>query len=81
MAFLREHPTEAADILRKRFEGLEPAAFDDAFEIIRRWTAKSTRIEEEGLRHAQDLMVFAGMIKDEERLASFAEIYTNKFAK
>lgn len=81
MAFLREHPKEASVILRKRFEGLEPAAFDDAFEIVRKWTAKSTRIEEEGLQHAQDLMVFAGMIKDEERLSSFAELYTNKFTK
>ena len=81
MAFLREHPAEARAILAKRFAGLDPAAFEEAFAIVSKWTARSTRIREDGLRHAQDLMVHAGMIKEDERLASFTELYTNKFAR
>ena len=81
MTFLREHPREARAILAKRFTGLEPAAFDEAFAIISKWTAKSTRIGEGGLHHAQELMVQSGMIKEDERLASFTELYTNKFTR
>ena len=36
---------------------------------------------EEGWAKAQELALVAGMIKPEEKLSSFAELYTNKYAK
>jgi len=81
MTYLHEHPKEAGDILKKRMPGMDPGAFDDAFAMTRKWTPKTMKMSEEGLKNAQELMVIGGMLKAEEKLASFHEIYTNKYVK
>jgi hypothetical protein len=49
--------------------------------MTRKWTPRTMRISDKGIANAQELMVIGGMLKPEEKLASFAEIYTNKYAK
>jgi hypothetical protein len=38
-------------------------------------------VKEKGLANAQQLMLVGGMLKPEEKLASFKDIYTDKFTK
>jgi ABC-type nitrate/sulfonate/bicarbonate transport system substrate-binding protein len=79
--FMHESPKEAAEVLRKRMRDMEPALLQAAYDAILRWTPKSTRIDEAALANTQRFMIESGMMKDSEKLASFAEIYTNKYAK
>jgi len=81
VAFTHDRPKEAADILRKRIPNMDEGAFDEAFAMTRKGIPRSLAIGDAGLKNAQELMVIGGMIKDEERLASFKDIYTNKFMK
>ncbi len=81
IAFIREHPEEAFAIMKKRMAGVDVRALRGAFDDVRKWTPKTTKINVEGLKHAQDLMIEGKMIKPSEKLASFDAIYTNKYAK
>jgi ABC-type nitrate/sulfonate/bicarbonate transport system substrate-binding protein len=81
MTYLHAHPKEAGDILKKRMPGMDPGAFDDAFAMTRKWTPKTMKMSDQGLKNAQELMIIGGMLKAEEKLASFGEIYTNKYVK
>jgi ABC-type nitrate/sulfonate/bicarbonate transport system substrate-binding protein len=80
MIYLLDHPKEAGEILKKRVTGMDEAAFQDAFAMTRKWTPRTMKISDQGIKNAQELMVIGGMLKEEEKLASFGEIYTNKYA-
>jgi ABC-type nitrate/sulfonate/bicarbonate transport system substrate-binding protein len=80
MIYLLDHPKEAGEILKKRVTGMDEGAFQDAFAMTRKWTPRTMKISDQGIRNAQELMVIGGMLKEEEKLKSFAEIYTNKYA-
>lgn len=79
--FMHEHPKEAADVLRKRMRDMDPELLEASYDRILRWTPKSTRINEAVFANTQRFMVESGMVKESEKLASFADIYTNKYAK
>jgi ABC-type nitrate/sulfonate/bicarbonate transport system substrate-binding protein len=81
MVYMHDHPKESIAHLHKRMPTIDPAVFAESFELIRRWTPRTAEIKETALLNAQQLMLVGGMIKDSEKLASFTEIYTNKFAK
>jgi ABC-type nitrate/sulfonate/bicarbonate transport system substrate-binding protein len=81
MLYMNDHPKEALEILKKRMPGGDQAAFVDAFELTRKGTPRTTKINERGIQNAQELSVDGLMIKPEEKLASFAGIFTNKFTK
>jgi ABC-type nitrate/sulfonate/bicarbonate transport system substrate-binding protein len=78
-AFIHDHPAEALEILRKRMPSVHPDDLKGSFEQMQKTTPRDIRMSEEGLRHAQELMLAGGMIKEGEKLSSFAALYTNKF--
>ena len=55
--------------------------FQEAFDLTRKATPRTTKINEKGMQNAQELSVDALMIKPEEKLAKFDDIFTNKFTK
>lgn len=79
--FIQDRPAQALDILRKRMPDVHPDDLKGSFEQMQKTTPRSIRMSEEGLAHAQELMVIGGMIKEEEKLPSFSAIYTNKFIR
>jgi len=82
MAYMNDHPKESLAILAKRMPGEDPAALAEGFKLMVPWTPRSGgRMDEEGWRRAQELMLIAGMIKPDEQLKSFEAIYTNKYIK
>jgi hypothetical protein len=81
MAYMLDHPTESLEILAKRLPGTDPAVLAESVEQIRLWTPRSGRMDEAYWHKAQEVMLVGGMLKPEEKLASFADIYTNKFVK
>jgi ABC-type nitrate/sulfonate/bicarbonate transport system substrate-binding protein len=81
MNFLHDKPKESIDILHKAIPGMPPDVFEEAFKVIIQWMPRRGESDEARFTKAQDVMVIAGMIKAEEKLASFKDLYTNKFIK
>jgi ABC-type nitrate/sulfonate/bicarbonate transport system substrate-binding protein len=81
MIYLLDHPKESLAILVKRMPGGQQAAFEEAFELTRKGTPRTTKINPKGMENAQELSVDGLMIKPEEKLANFDGIFTNKFTK
>jgi ABC-type nitrate/sulfonate/bicarbonate transport system substrate-binding protein len=81
VAFIHAKPEEAAAILRKRIPNMDDGTFNDAFKLTLAGIPKSLKMQEAGLRNAQELAFIGGMMKAEEKMSSFEAIYTNKFIK
>ena len=79
--FIHDKPAEAFAILQKRMSGVAPDILKPTFDLLVKWTPRTTKVQEAGLRHSQELMIAGQMIKEDEKLSSFAEIHTNKFTK
>ena len=81
LAFMHDKPEETAAILRKKFDKTDPALVDDALKAVIEGTPRSPVVKEEGFTSAQNYMLSAGIMRPEEKLASFAGLYTNEYAK
>jgi ABC-type nitrate/sulfonate/bicarbonate transport system substrate-binding protein len=81
MNYMHDHPKESIEHLAKRMPGMDAGVFAESFELIRKWTPRTAEIKEPAMLNAQQLMLVGGMLKDSEKLASFKDLYTNKFAK
>jgi len=81
MTYMHDHPKESIEILRKSMPDEDRSTLEEAYALMIKWTPRSGTMTEEGWAKAQELALVAGMIKPEEKLSSFAELYTNKYAK
>jgi NitT/TauT family transport system substrate-binding protein len=81
MKFIHDNPKESLDILLKAIPGMNPAVFEEAFKLTVKWMPTKGTSDENRFTKAQEVMVTAGMIKPEEKLKSFKDIYTNKYVK
>jgi len=81
MIYMNDKPAESLAILQKRMPGGDREVFQEAFDLTRKATPRTTKINEKGLQNAQELSIDALMIKPEEKLAKFDDIFTNKFTK
>jgi NitT/TauT family transport system substrate-binding protein len=81
MIYMIDNPKESLALLAKKMRDQDPAVTAESFELQRQGTPRTTKINELGLVKAQDLSVEAGMFKEEEKLAKFDAIFTNKFTK
>jgi ABC-type nitrate/sulfonate/bicarbonate transport system substrate-binding protein len=80
-AYMHEHPKETVEILKKRMAGMNEAVLTESFQRLLKWTPKSTKINEAVFANSQDFMVAGGMLKADEKLSSFKDIFTNTYAK
>jgi hypothetical protein len=67
--------------LRKRFEATDPAVVQETFGSILEATPYSPIVGEAGFIHAQDFLVGAKALEENEKLSSFANVYTNEYAR
>jgi len=81
MAFLHQHKKESLAILQKAIPGMDPTVFAEAFDLLVKWMPTKPLSSDDRFAKAQEVMVIAHMIKPEEKLKSFKDIYTNKFVK
>jgi ABC-type nitrate/sulfonate/bicarbonate transport system substrate-binding protein len=81
MVWMHDKPKESLAILAKRLPGEDTAVLEEGFKLMVGWTPRAGRMDDAGWAKAQELMVIAGMIKAEEKLASFKDIYTNAYIK
>jgi ABC-type nitrate/sulfonate/bicarbonate transport system substrate-binding protein len=80
-AFVHDRQAEAIEILKKRMPTVDPADLAGAYAQMKTTTPRSPGFTEEGFMRAQTLMLEGGMIKPEEKLSSFKDIYTNAYVR
>ena len=81
IAFMHENPTETATLVQKRFEKTDPKIVEETLHSLMTRTPHDVTLSEAGFTNAQQFLVGAGSLREDEKLASFTALYTNTFAK
>jgi len=81
IAFMHQHPDEAMAILGKRLNVKDPAVLAAAFKHTLDATPETPALDAQGLETADRLNIEAGFMKPEDKLSSYAKIFTNEFVK
>ena len=80
-AYIHDHADEALAILKKRFPTLDDKVLAGAFASIRKISPNPPVISAKGLENAEIFNIQAGLMKADEKLASYDGLYTNAFVK
>ena len=79
--FIREKPAEALEILRKRFDRLDPEMLNAAWQVASKAHAQDARVTIAGLENSQRVSLEAGLLAEKDALTSFEGLYTDEFLR
>jgi NitT/TauT family transport system substrate-binding protein len=79
--FIREKPAEALEILRKRFDKLDPQVLNAAWQVVSKAHAQDTRVTIAGLENSQRVSIEAGLLDPKDALKSFDGLFTEEFLR
>ena len=79
--FIRENPAEALEILRKRFDRLDPEMLNAAWQVASKAHAQDARVTIAGLENSQRVSLEAGLLAEKDALTSFEGLYTDEFLR
>jgi ABC-type nitrate/sulfonate/bicarbonate transport system substrate-binding protein len=80
-AFIHDHPDQVLEVAKKRMPKTNPADIAASLKSLAENTPRIPVYREEFFKHAQQLMLAGGMIRKDEMLSSFKDIYTNEFVE
>jgi ABC-type nitrate/sulfonate/bicarbonate transport system substrate-binding protein len=78
-AFIHDHKDKAIELAKKRMPKADPKDIVESFPELVQTTPRIPRYEEAYFKHAQQLMLTGGMIKKDEMLTSFKDLFTNEY--
>jgi NitT/TauT family transport system substrate-binding protein len=81
LIFMHEHQKESMEILGKRVNVSDPKILALAFQHTLDATPTTAALDAEGLETADRLNIEAGFMKPEDKLSSYASIFTNAYVK
>jgi ABC-type nitrate/sulfonate/bicarbonate transport system substrate-binding protein len=79
--FIREKPAEALEILRKRFDRLDPEMLNAAWQVASKAHAQDARVTIAGLENSQRVSLEAGLLEPKDALKSFEGLFTDEFLR
>jgi ABC-type nitrate/sulfonate/bicarbonate transport system substrate-binding protein len=79
--FMHDHPEEALALLKKRFATLDDKVLTAAFETIRKISPSPPAVSAKGFENAELFNIDAGLMKPEDKLATYDGLYTDAFVK
>ncbi len=79
--FMRDHPDEALTIIKPRFGEVPAPVLADAFKNYLKSSLIPPAPDEATLKNSEAFQIKGGISKPEEKLASFAGLYTDEFVK
>ena len=79
--FILEKPNEALEILKKRFDKMDPAVLAAAWKTVSAAHAKDLRVTVPGLEHSQQVSLEAKLLADKDELKSFDGLYSDEFVR
>lgn len=80
-AYLHDHPAEALAVVKKRFPTLDDKVLTAAFDAIRAISPNPPVASQKGIENAERLNIEAGLMKPDEKLASYEGLVTDEFVK
>jgi len=78
---LFDRKDEALALLKKRFPTFDDRQLAAAFEDVRKITPRDLRLTAQGFENAERFNVEAGLLKPEEKLKSYDDLFTDEFLK
>jgi ABC-type nitrate/sulfonate/bicarbonate transport system substrate-binding protein len=79
--FIREKPDEALEILRKRFDKIDPEVLKAAWQVASMAHAQDARVTVAGLENSQRVSLEAGLLAEKDALKSFEGLFTDEFLR
>lgn len=79
--YVKEHPADALALMEKRFPKLEPKLLKAAFDEVRGVSPSPPVPTEKALENADLYNIGAGLMKPDEKLKSYKELFTDKYVK
>ena len=78
---IRDHPDQALAVLKKRFAALDAKTIEASFEVLRKITPVPPAATLDGIRNNETLNVMAGLLKPEEQVKKFDDLFTDKYVR
>jgi ABC-type nitrate/sulfonate/bicarbonate transport system substrate-binding protein len=79
--FILAKPADALDLLKKRFDKMDPALLAAAWQVVSAAHAKDMRVTVPGLEHSQQVSLEAKLLERKDALTKFDGLYTDEFVK
>jgi ABC-type nitrate/sulfonate/bicarbonate transport system substrate-binding protein len=76
-----DRPNEALALLKKRFPQIDDRQLAVAFKDIRKITPRDLRLSAAGFENAERFNIEAGLLKPEQKLKSYDDLFTDQFVK
>jgi ABC-type nitrate/sulfonate/bicarbonate transport system substrate-binding protein len=76
---IREKPNEAIEIVKKRFDKMDPAVLAAAWQVVSRAHAGDIAISVAGLENSQKVSIEAKLLDPKDTLANFDGLHTQEF--
>jgi ABC-type nitrate/sulfonate/bicarbonate transport system substrate-binding protein len=81
VAVLLDRPNEARAVLKKRYAQIDDKQFDLAMDDIRKITPRDLLLSPAGFENAERFNIEAGLLKPEEKLKSYDDLFTDQFVR
>ncbi|HUZ73969.1 MAG TPA: ABC transporter substrate-binding protein [Stellaceae bacterium] len=78
---IRDHPDQAIAVLEKRFPTLNAKTVEAAFAVLRKITPVPPAPTLDGIRNNETFNVMAGLLKPDQALKSFDDLFTDKYVR
>ena len=79
--FILDKPTESLELLRKRFDKMDPALLSAAWQVVSKAHAKDIRVSVAGLENSQKVSLESKLLASKDALTSFDGLYTDEFLR
>jgi ABC-type nitrate/sulfonate/bicarbonate transport system substrate-binding protein len=79
--FILEQPGEALELLKKRFDKMDPAVLATAWRVVAQAHAKNLRVTVPALEHSQLVSLESKLLDPKDALTSFGGLYTDEFVQ
>ena len=81
VAFLLDRPDEARAVLKKRYAQIDDRQFTLAMDDIRKITPRDLKLTPKDFENAERFNIEAGLLKPEEKLKSYDDLFTDEFVR
>jgi ABC-type nitrate/sulfonate/bicarbonate transport system substrate-binding protein len=78
-AYMHDRPNESEAIIGKRLNFAEPDALRNMYEVTAESTPRSPAVSAKGLETADQLNVYAGFMKADQKLSSYDNLFDNQY--
>ena len=79
--FILEKPDEALELLKKRFDKMDPQVLAEAWKTVSKAHAKDIRVTVPALDHSQQVSLAAKLLDPKDTLKSFDGLYSDEFIR